>query len=180
MARLLEKYRTEVVPRLMKEFSYTNPLKVPRILKIVLNMGLGSATQDPKVIERAVEELGHIAGQRPAMRKARKSIAGFKLKEGTPIGVMVTLRGKRMWEFLDRLIYIALPRVKDFRGISPRGFDGRGNYNLGIREHIIFPEVRLDKMDRIKGMNITIVTSARTDKEAFALLKHLGMPFRAS
>jgi large subunit ribosomal protein L5 len=178
MARLLEYYRTVVVPQLMREFQYRNIWEVPRLHKIVINMGLGAAKENPKLIERAQEELAMISGQRPAIRKARKSIAGFKLREGMPIGIMVTLRGKRMWEFLDRLISIALPRVRDFRGLSPRSFDGRGNYNLGIREHIIFPEVRVEQIDRIKGMNITIVTTAKTDEEAFALLKALKMPFR--
>lgn len=178
MARLYEYYKEKVVPRLMEEFHYKNVWEVPRLHKIVVHMGLGAAKENPKLIERAQEELAMITGQRPAIRKARKSIAGFKLRQGMPIGIVVTLRGKRMWEFLDRLISIALPRVRDFRGVSPRGFDGRGNYNLGIREHIIFPEVKVEQIDRIKGMNITIVTTARRDEEAFALLKALEVPFR--
>jgi large subunit ribosomal protein L5 len=179
MARLLEHYRTVVVPQLIQELQYKNIWEVPRLHKIVINMGLGAAKENPKLIEKAQEELAMITGQRPAIRKARKSIAGFKLREGMPIGITVTLRGKKMWEFLDRLISVALPRVRDFRGISPRSFDGRGNLNLGIKEHIIFPEVKVEQIDRIKGMNITIVTTARTDRESFALLKALKMPFRS-
>lgn len=179
MARLLQYYREKVVPQLMEELNYKNIWEVPRLHKIVINMGLGTAKENPKLVERAQEELALITGQRPKVCKARKSIAGFKLRQGMPIGIMVTLRGKRMWEFLDRLISVALPRVRDFRGLSPRSFDGRGNYNLGIREHIIFPEVKVEQIERIKGMNITIVTTAKTDREAYALLKALQIPFRS-
>ncbi len=178
MSRLKEKYYKEVVPALMKEFNYKNPMAVPRIKAVVLNMGLGEATRDIKIIESAVEELTLIAGQRAVVTRARKSIAAFKLRKGMPIGVKVTLRRKRMWDFLDKFFNIALPRVRDFRGISDKIFDGHGNCTIGIREHTIFPEVNLDKVDKIKGMNVTIVTTAKTDIEAYYLLKYLGMPFR--
>ncbi|MGB9668184.1 MAG: 50S ribosomal protein L5 [Thermosulfidibacteraceae bacterium] len=176
--RLKEKYFKEVVPQLMKEFGYKNIMEVPRIEKIVLNMGLGEATQNLKVIDHAIEQLAAISGQRPSIRRAKKSIAQFKLRKGMPIGVSVTLRKDRMWEFLDRLISIALPRVRDFRGISTKSFDGRGNYTLGLTEQIIFPEINYDTVDKVRGLSVAIVTTAETDEEAFALLSKLGMPFR--
>lgn len=176
--RLLERYRSEVVPKLSQEFGYKNSMQVPRIDKVVVNVGMGQATQNPKLLEKATEELTAITGQKPLVRKARKSIANFKLREGQAIGAMVTLRGDRMWEFLDRLLNVALPRVRDFKGVSPKAFDGRGNYTLGIREQIIFPEVNYDAVEKISGMNVTVCTSARTDAEGKALLAHLGMPFR--
>ncbi len=176
--RLKEKYLKEVVPQLMREFGYKNIMEVPRIEKIVLNMGLGEATQNPKVIDHAMEQLAAISGQRPSIRRAKKSIAQFKLRKGMPIGVSVTLRKNRMWEFLDRLISIALPRVRDFKGISTKSFDGRGNYTLGLTEQIIFPEINYDTVDKVRGLSVTIVTTAETDEEAFALLSKLGMPFR--
>ncbi len=178
-ARLLERYQSEVVPKLSKEFGYKNVNQVPKVTKIVVNIGLGAATQNPKLIEKASEELGAITGQKPLVRKSRKSIANFKLREGQNIGCMVTLRRERMWEFLDRLVSVALPRVRDFKGVSPRAFDGRGNYTLGVREQIIFPEVDYDKVERITGMNVTVCTTAETDAEGKALLAHLGMPFRS-
>jgi large subunit ribosomal protein L5 len=177
--RLLERYRSEIVPKLREEFAYANVHNVPGLSKVALNIGLGEALQNPKLLERASEELGAIAGQRPVIRKARKSIANFKLRADQSIGCSVTLRRDRMWEFFDRLVNIALPRVRDFRGVSPKAFDGRGNYTLGIREQIIFPEVDYDKVERITGMNVTVCTTARTDAEAKALLGHLGMPFRS-
>ena len=177
--RLQQKYRKEVVPHLMKQFGFANQLEVPRLMKITLNMGLGAATQTPKIIESAVEEMAAIVGQKPVVTRAKKSIATFKLREGVPIGVAVTLRRDRMWEFVDRLISLALPRVRDFRGVSTRAFDGRGNYTLGMREQIVFPEINYDKIDKIKVLNVSIVTTARTDEEGRALLKHLGMPFRS-
>ncbi len=177
-ARLLERYRAEVAPKLSEEFGYGNVHQIPRLEKIVVNMGVGQAVQNAKLLERAVEELAQITGQRPSIRRARKSIANFKLRAGQPVGCMVTLRGQRMWEFLDRLVNVALPRVRDFKGVSPKGFDGRGNYTLGIREQIIFPEVDYDKVEQITGMNVTMCTTARTDAEGRALLAHLGMPFR--
>lgn len=176
--RLKLLFQKEVVPALMKEFNYKNPLQVPRLEKITVNMGLGLAIQDPKILDSAVAELAVITGQKPVITKARKSIANFKLRQGMSIGAMVTLRGDRMYEFLDRLLSLALPRVRDFRGVSPKAFDGRGNYSLGIKEQIIFPEINYDKIDRIKGLNITIVTTARTDEEGKRLLELLGMPFR--
>lgn len=179
MARLREKYLREVVPALMKEFSYRNPLQAPRLEKIVVNMGLGEAIQNIKVLDHAAEELALITGQKALVTRARKSISNFKLRTGMPIGCCVTLRGKRMYEFLDRLVNIALPRVRDFKGVSPKSFDGRGNYSLGIKEQIIFPEINYDKIDKVRGMNITIVTTARTDEEAKSLLRHLGVPFRS-
>jgi len=177
-ARLKEYYRTTVVPALIKEFGYKNVMAVPRLEKITINMGLGEASQNPKLMDSAVQELALIAGQRPVVTKARKSIAAFKLRAGMTIGCMVTLRGERMYEFLDRLMNIALPRVRDFRGLSTKSFDGRGNYTLGLRDQLVFPEIDYNKVDKIKGMNITITTTARTDAEGLALLKHLGMPFR--
>ncbi|RMF46041.1 MAG: 50S ribosomal protein L5 [Deltaproteobacteria bacterium] len=178
MARLKEKYESELVPRLREELGLKNVMQVPRVEKVVVNMGLGEAIQNIKVLESAVEELQRITGQKPVVTKAKKSIAQFKLREGMPIGVMVTLRRDRAYEFLDRLINIALPRVRDFKGVSPRAFDGRGNYTLGIREQIIFPEIDLDKIDKVKGLNITVVTTAQTDEQGRALLRELGMPFR--
>ena len=176
--RLLERYRKEVAPKLKQEFGYGNPHQVPTFQKIVVNIGLGEATQNPKLMERATEELAAITGQKALVRKSKKAIANFKLRAGLPIGCMVTLRGARMWEFFDRLVNVALPRVRDFRGTPTKGFDGRGNYTLGLREQIIFPEVDYDKVEKIVGMNVTVCTSARTDAEAKALLAHLGMPFR--
>ncbi len=176
--RLLDKYNTQVVPQLMKEFGLTNPMAVPRLMKVTINMGLGEATQNGKLIESASAELALITGQKPVTTKARKSIATFKLREGQSIGVMVTLRRTRMWEFVDRLITVAIPRVRDFRGTSTRAFDGRGNYTLGIREQIIFPEIDYDKIDKIKGMSVTFATTAPTDDQGRALLAGLGMPFR--
>jgi large subunit ribosomal protein L5 len=178
-ARLHERYRAEIAPALMRELGYENPMAVPRLQKIVLNMGLGEAVQNPKIIESAVEELGTIAGQKPVVTRAKKAISNFKLREGMPIGAMVTLRGQRMYEFLDRLISVALPRVRDFKGVPDRSFDGRGNYSLGLREQVIFPEIDLDKVDKIKGLTIVFCTTARTDAEGKALLRGLGMPFRA-
>jgi large subunit ribosomal protein L5 len=179
MARLLDQYKAEIVPRLKEKFGYRNVMQVPRLSKVVVNMGLGDAIENAKVIETAAAEIGIITGQKPVVTKARKSIANFKLREGVPIGVMVTLRRDRMYHFLDKLIAIALPRVRDFKGVSTRGFDGRGNYTLGIKEQIMFPEVNYDKIDKIRGMNITIVTTARTDEEGLELLRLMGMPFRA-
>ena len=179
MPRLQDQYRKEIVPRLKEKFGYRNTMQVPRLTKVVVNMGLGDAIENIKAIDSAAEEIGVITGQKPVVTKARKSIANFKLREGVPIGVMVTLRSDRMFYFLDKLMAIALPRVRDFRGVSPKGFDGRGNYTLGVKEQIIFPEVNYDKIDKIRGMNITIVTTAKTDEEGLELLKLLGMPFRA-
>jgi len=176
--RLIKKYQDEVVPQLMKDFSLKNIMQVPKLDRIVINMGLGEAVQNGKLVESATEELMAITGRKPVVTRAKKSIAGFKLREGMPIGVMVTLRGEQMYDFLDRLITIALPRTRDFKGISPKAFDGRGNYTLGVREQIIFPEINYDKIDKIKGMNITFVTTAETDEQGHALLKSLGMPFR--
>ena len=175
--RLRERYQQDVRDKLSQEFGYGNVHQVPRLTKIVVNIGLGEATQNPKLLDNAVEELAQITGQRPAIRRARKSVANFKLREGQSIGTMVTLRGERMWEFLDRLVNVALPQVRDFNGTSPKAFDGRGNYTLGIREQIIFPEINYDKVERITGMNVTVCTTAQTDAEAKALLGHLGMPF---
>jgi large subunit ribosomal protein L5 len=177
--RLLDRYRDEVQPKLSQEFGYTNVHQVPRVEKVVVNIGLGEASANAKLLDKAAEELAAITGQKPLVRRARKSIANFKLRQGQPVGCMVTLRGERMWEFLDRLLNVALPRVRDFKGASPKAFDGRGNYTLGLREQILFPEVDYDKVERITGMNVTVCTSARTDPEARALLRHLGMPFRA-
>src|SRR6187551_2932983 len=178
MARLKEQYSKEVVPALIKQFGYTSSMQVPRIQKIVLNMGVGEATGDKKFLDNAVGDMQKIAGQKPVVTKARKAIAGFKIREGYPIGCMVTLRQERMYEFLDRFVTIALPRVRDFRGISGRAFDGRGNYNIGIKEQIIFPEIEYDKIDTLRGMNITITTTAKTDAEAKALLAAFKFPFK--
>jgi len=177
--RLRERYKKDVVPALMKRFGYKNPMQVPRLNTIVINMGLGEAVGNPKLIEAAVTEVTAITGQKPVVTRAKKSIATFKLREGMPIGVKVTLRRERMWEFCDRLFTLALPRVRDFRGTNPRGFDGAGNYTLGLREQIVFPEIDFDKVEKIKGMNITFVTTAGTDEEAKELLGSLGMPFRS-
>ena len=176
--RLIKKYKDEVVPQLMKDFTLTNIMQVPKLERIVINMGLGEAVQNAKIVEAAVEELTAITGRKPVVTRAKKSIATFKLREGMPIGAMVTLRGEQMYDFLDRLVTLALPSTRDFKGISPKAFDGRGNYTLCIREQIIFPEINYDKVDRIKGMNITFVTTAQTDEQGRALLKSLGMPFR--
>jgi large subunit ribosomal protein L5 len=178
MSRLKESYQKDYMPALVKEFKYKSPMEVPRLEKIILNMGLGEAIQNIKVLDAAMEELALVSGQRPIVTRARKSIASFKLRAGMPIGCMVTLRRVRMYDFYDKLVNIALPRVRDFRGLSDKSFDGRGNYTLGIREHLIFPEIDYDKIDKIKGLNITIVTTARTDEEGKALLKMMGMPFR--
>ena len=178
-ARLRQHYLKSVIPALTKEFGYKNVMAVPKIEKISLNMGVGEATQNSKLIDGAVNELAQIAGQRPVITKARKSIAAFKLREGMAIGCMVTLRGERMYEFLDRLVNVALPRVRDFRGVSSKSFDGRGNYTLAVKDQLIFPEIDYNKVDKVKGMNVCITTTAKTDAEGLALLKHLGMPFRS-
>jgi large subunit ribosomal protein L5 len=177
-ARLKEKYSKEIAPAISKEFSVKNPMAVPRLEKIVINMGMGEAIANAKILDTAADEIRSITGQKPVVTKAKKSIASFKLRQGMPIGVMVTLRGDRMYEFLDRLVSVALPRVRDFRGVSPKAFDGRGNYTLGIREQLIFPEIDFNKVDKTRGMNISIVTTAHDDEQARALLKALGMPFR--
>jgi len=179
-ARLLEKYKQQAIPALTKQFSYKNPMQVPRLQKIVVNMGLGAAVANPKIIDTAVEDMRSITGQKPVVTRAKKAIANFKLREGIPIGAMVTLRSTRMWEFLDRLVTLALPRTRDFKGVSRKAFDGKGNYTLGLKEQIIFPEVDYDKIDAIKGLNISFVTTADTDEEGRALLQQLGMPFRAA
>lgn len=176
--RLKEKYQKEVAPAIAKEFGIKNPMAIPRVQKIVLNMGMGEAIANAKILDTATEELRTITGQKPVITKAKKSIASFKLRQGMPIGVMVTLRGDRMYEFLDRFVSIALPRVRDFRGVSPKAFDGRGNYTIGVREQLIFPEIDFNKVDKLRGMNISIITTARNDEQARALLKGLGMPFR--
>jgi large subunit ribosomal protein L5 len=176
---LQEKYMQEVVPGLIRDHGYTNKMAVPRLEKIVLNMGLGEAVRNPKLLDAAVEEVAAITGQRPVITKAKKAISNFKLREGMPIGVMVTLRGRRMYEFLERLVSVALPRVRDFKGVPDRSFDGRGNYSLGVREQVIFPEINLDKVDKVKGMTVVICTTAKSDAEAKSLLRALGMPFRA-
>lgn len=178
MARLKEKYRKEIAPALAKQFDIKNPMAVPRIEKIVLNMGVGEAIANSKALDAAADELRQVSGQKPVITKAKKSIASFKLRQGMNIGTMVTLRGERMYEFLDRFITVALPRVRDFRGVSAKAFDGRGNYTLGIREQMIFPEIDFNKIDKVRGMNISIVTTASSDDQAFALLKAFGMPFR--
>src|SRR5467141_4381761 len=177
--RLRARFEKEVAPALLKELELKNPMAVPRLHKIVVNMGMGEATKNAKILDPAVNELGQIAGQKPVVTKARKSIAAFKLREGMSIGCMVTLRGDRMYEFFDRLVNVALPRVRDFRGVSTKSFDGRGNYTLGLHDQLIFPEIDYAKVDKTKGMNVTIVTTASTDEQARTLLKHLGMPFRA-
>jgi large subunit ribosomal protein L5 len=180
MTRLREKYRNDVVPALQKEFGYTNVMAVPRLEKVVVNMGLGEATSNAKLVDTGADELARITGQKAVTRRAKKSIAQFKVRKGQPIGTMVTLRGERMWEFLDRLMNIALPRVRDFKGVSPRGFDGRGNYTLGLRDQLLFPEIDYMKVDKARGMNVSVVTTAKTDEEARKLLQFIGMPFRAS
>jgi len=176
--RLLERYKTEVIPKLSKEFGFRNVHQVPNLTKIVVNVGLGEAAANPKLLDRAAEEVAAITGQKPSIRRARKSVANFKLRQGQAIGCMVTLRGNRMWEFLDRLLSVSLPRVRDFKGLSPKAFDGRGNYTLGLKEQLIFPEIKYDEVASIHGMDITIVTTASTNDEGKALLRHLGMPFR--
>ena len=178
--RMRDRFRTAVIPALMKEREYTNPFQVPRLMKVVINMGVGEGKENAKVIDFATADLEAIAGQKPVVTRARKSIANFKLRENAPIGCKVTLRGPRMYEFLDRLVNVALPRVRDFKGVPPKGFDGRGNYNLGLREQIIFPEIVYDKVDKVRGMDVTMVTTAGTDEEAKALLAQLGVPFRES
>lgn len=178
--RFALKYAKEVVPALTKQFSYKNPMQVPRLEKVVINMGLGAAVANPKIIDAAVDEIRAITGQKPVVTRSKKAIASFKLRAGLPIGVMVTLRGPRMWEFCDRLITISLPRVRDFRGVSRKAFDGKGNYTLGLKEQIIFPEINYDRIDVIKGLNISFVTTAKNDEEGRALLQHLGMPFRSA
>ena len=178
--RFIAKYKDVAIPALTKQFGYTNPNQVPRLEKIVINMGLGAAVTNPKIIDTAVEELRAITGQKPIVTRSKKAIASFKLRAGLPIGAMVTLRKAKMWEFLDRFISIALPRMRDFRGVSRRAFDGQGNYTLGLKEQIIFPEIDYDRIDVIKGLNVSIVTSANTDEEGRALLQHMGMPFRAT
>lgn len=178
MVRLKEQYLNEMVPKLMEKFAYRNPMQVPKIEKVVLNMGVGEAIQNPKSLDGAVADLRAISGQKPVITKAKASIAGFKLREGMSIGCKVTLRGERMYDFLDKLINVALPRVRDFRGVSPKAFDGRGNYTLGIKEQLIFPEIDYDKIDKIRGLEVVIVTTAKTDEEARELLRLMGMPFR--
>ncbi|HSH82956.1 MAG TPA: 50S ribosomal protein L5 [Herpetosiphonaceae bacterium] len=178
LPRFQTRYQQEVVPALTREFGYKNPMQVPQVKKITLNIGLGEALQNAKAIDAAVADLTAIAGQKPVVTRAKKSVANFKLREGQPIGAMVTLRGPRMYEFLDRLISVALPRIRDFRGVSRRSFDGRGNYSVGLREQIVFPEVDYDRVDKLRGLEISIVTSARNDEEGYALLKQFGMPFR--
>jgi large subunit ribosomal protein L5 len=178
MSRLRQRYEKDVVPALKKEFGYDNVMAIPRVKKVVVNMGLGEATQNAKIVDTGADELARIAGQKPVITRAKKSISQFKVRKGMPIGTMVTLRGERMWEFLDRLISVALPRVRDFRGVSPRGFDGRGNYTLGLKDQLLFPEIDYMKVDKARGMNISVVTSARTDEESRKLLQLLGMPFR--
>ena len=178
MTRLRERYVKDVVPALTKEFGYKNVMAVPKVRKVVINMGLGEATSNAKIVDTGADELARITGQKPVARRSKKSIAAFKVRKGMPIASMVTLRGDRMWEFLDRLMNIALPRVRDFKGVSPRGFDGRGNYTLGLRDQIIFPEIDYMKVDKARGMNVSVVTTAKTDEEARKLLQFIGMPFR--
>ena len=178
-SRLKERFQSEIAPSLQRELGFSNPMQVPHVEKVVVNIGMGEAIANAKVLDAAVEELRAIAGQKPVITRAKKSIASFKLRQGMPIGVMVTLRGEQMYEFFDRLVSIALPRVRDFRGVSPKAFDGRGNYTIGIREQLIFPEIDFNKVDKLRGMNISIVTTARDDDQARSLLKALGMPFRA-
>jgi large subunit ribosomal protein L5 len=177
MARLKDRYNEEIKPALIERFGYSSPMQAPKLVKITLNMGVGEAKQDTKMLEAAAEQLGTIAGQKPNIRRARKSVAAFKLREGMPVGLVVTLRNERAYEFLDRLTSVAIPRIRDFRGLNPRSFDGRGNYSMGIREQIIFPEIDYDAVDQVRGLDVAITTSARTDAEAFALLQALGMPF---
>jgi len=178
MARLYETYKSEIVPKLMEKFQYKNIMQVPRVERVVVNIGVGEAIQNPKALDGAVNDLTIISGQKPVVTRAKKSIAGFKLREGMAIGCKVTLRGERMYNFLDKLINLSLPRVRDFRGVSPQAFDGRGNYSLGIKEQTIFPEIEYDKIDKIRGLEVVIVTTAKTDEEARELLRHMGMPFR--
>jgi large subunit ribosomal protein L5 len=180
MSRLRERYEKEVVPGLKKEFGYANVMAIPKITKIVVNMGLGEATQNAKIVDTGSDEVARITGQKPVVTRAKKSVAQFKVRKGMPIGAMVTLRGERMWDFLDRLIAVALPRVRDFRGVSPKGFDGRGNYTLGLRDQLLFPEIDYMKVDKARGMNISVVTTAKTDEESRKLLQLLGVPFRTS
>jgi large subunit ribosomal protein L5 len=180
MNRLKERYEKEAVPALTKEFGYTNVMAVPKIAKVVVNMGLGEATSNAKIIEVGADELGRITGQKPVVRRAKKSIAAFKVRKGQPIATSVTLRGDRMYEFLDRLVSIALPRVRDFRGVSPKGFDGRGNFTLGLKDQLLFPEIDYMKVDKSRGMNVSVVTTAKTDQEARKLLQLIGMPFRTA
>jgi len=180
MSRLRDRYQSEVVAALRKEFGYGNVMAVPKISKVVVNMGLGEGTQNAKIVETGAEEIGRITGQKAMVRRATKSIAQFKLRQGMPVGAMVTLRGERMYEFLDRLISIALPRVRDFRGVSPKGFDGRGNFTLGLRDQLLFPEIDYMKVDKARGMNVSVVTTAKTDEEARKLLQMMGMPFRTN
>ena len=180
MSRLKDKYQKEVAPALKKEFGYANTMAIPKIRKVVINMGLGEATSNAKIVDTAADELSKISGQKATVRRAKKSIAAFKVRKGMPIATMVTLRGERMWEFLDRLMSIALPRVRDFKGVSPRGFDGRGNYTLGLRDQLLFPEIDYMKVDKARGMNVSVVTTAKTDQEARKLLQFIGMPFRPS
>ena len=177
-ARLRDKYQKDVIPALQKEFGYKNVMAVPKIQKVVVNMGLGEATSNAKLVDVGADELARVTGQKPVTRRAKKSIAAFKVRKGMPIGTMVTLRGERMWEFLDRLMTIALPRVRDFKGVSPKGFDGRGNYTLGLRDQLMFPEIDYMKVDKARGMNVSVVTTAKTDEEARKLLQFIGMPFR--
>jgi large subunit ribosomal protein L5 len=178
MARLYETYKSEIVPKLMEKFQYKNVMQVPRVERVVINIGVGEAIQNPKALDGAVNDLTIISGQKPVVTRAKKSIAGFKLREGMAIGCKVTLRGERMYNFLDKLINLSLPRVRDFRGVSPQAFDGRGNYSLGIKEQTIFPEIEYDKIDKIRGLEVVIVTTSKTDEEARELLRHMGMPFR--
>jgi large subunit ribosomal protein L5 len=180
MSRLRDRYTKEVAPALAKEYGYKNVMAIPKIQKVVVNMGLGEATQNAKIVDTGADELGRVTGQKPVITRSKKSIAQFKVRKGMPIGTMVTLRGDRMWEFLDRLISIALPRVRDFRGVSPRGFDGRGNYTLGLKDQLLFPEIDYMKVDKARGMNISVVTTAKTDEESRKLLQLLGMPFRTN
>ncbi len=180
LPRMLQLYRDEIMEKLRNEFEYANVMQIPRLLKITLNMGLGEAVQNAATLENGVAELTNIAGQKPVITRARKSIANFKLREGMPIGAMVTLRGARMWDFMDRLVNVALPRVRDFRGLSPKSFDGRGNFSLGIREQLIFPEIDIDKVERARGIGVVLNTSANTDEEGRALLRELGVPFRVN
>ena len=180
MSRLKDRYDKEVAPALQKEFGYKNVMAIPKVKKVVVNMGLGEATQNAKIVDTGVDELARVTGQKPVVTRAKKSIAQFKVRKGMPIGTMVTLRGPRMWDFLDRLMAVALPRVRDFRGVSPRGFDGRGNYTLGLKDQLLFPEIDYMKVDKARGMNISVVTTASTDEESRKLLQVLGMPFRAS
>ncbi len=180
MARLRERYRDEVAPALKERFEIQNPMRIPKLEKVVVNMGVGEASQNSRVMDGAMADLAKITGQKPQLRRARKSIAGFKIRDGMPVGARVTLRGERMWEFMDRLISIALPRVRDFRGVNPRSFDGKGNYALGLREQLIFPEISYDEIDATRGMDVAVVTTAETDEEARELLRMLGMPFRQS